>query len=210
MLLLIKQHQTVRPSPIPQAGSNTIKLSCRSVDIKHYQTGSSNPLIGGLLSLEVSVDPKILEKSLLTREQKDILCRIDILKELLTKVAKDYGVTKGTMSKRHSTALKRYNEFASLVKSCVADEAEKFRAKLDQHDSQLVDIYRVLGDYSDYLAGLKVVADRIGPLRAKNCVHNVSGKCNKWPSLLVGPRICGICVDFVDKETTDVIDDDRY
>ena len=60
--------------------------------------------------MEVSVDPKILEKSLLTPRQKDILHRIDNLKEQLTKVAKHYGVTKGTISKCHSTALKRYNE----------------------------------------------------------------------------------------------------
>ena len=87
--------------------------------------------------MEVSVDPKILEKSRLTPRQKDILNRIDIQKEQLTEVAKHYGVTKGTMSKCHSTALKRYNEFASLVKTLVADEAEKLRAKLEQHDSHL-------------------------------------------------------------------------
>jgi hypothetical protein len=157
--------------------------------------------------LEVSVDPKILEKSPLTPRQKDILHRIDILKEPSTNVAKHYGVTKGTMSKCHSTALKRYNEFASLVKMLVADEAEKLRAKLAQHDSQLTGIYQFLADYfSDYLSSLRLVTDQIGPFRAKNCVHNFSGKCNKWPSLLVGPRICGICVDFVDKETTDAID----
>ena len=193
-------------SPFRQVEPNAIKLSRRSVDIKHYQIGSSNPLIEGLPSLEVSVDPKILEKSPLTREQKDILYRIDILKEPLTKVAKDYGVTKGTMSKRHSTALKRYNEFASLVKSIVADEAEKFRAKLEQHDKQLADVDKVLEHYSNCLGGLKDVTDQIGPFRAKNCVHNVSGKCAKWPLVSVGLRICGICVDFVDKVTTDLID----
>jgi hypothetical protein len=159
----------------------------------------------------VSVDPKILEKSRLTPRQKEILHRIDIQKEQLTEVAKHYGVTKGTMSKCHSTALKRYNEFASLVKTLVAGEAEKLRAKLEQHDSQLADLNDVLVGYSGYLASLRLVTDQIGPSRAENCVHNVSGKCNKWSALLVGPRICGICVDFVDKsEITDVIDDDRY
>ena len=156
--------------------------------------------------MEVSVDPKTLEKSPLTPRQKDVLRRIHILKEPLTEVAKHYGVTKGTMSKCHSTALKRYNEFASLVKTLVADEAEKLRARLGEHDSQLAHICQVLGDYSECLSGLNVVTDQIGPFRAKNCVHNVSGKCYKWPSLPVGPRICGICVDFVDKVTTDIID----
>ena len=161
--------------------------------------------------MEVSVDPKILEKSRLTPRQKDILNRIDIQKEQLTEVAKHYGVTKGTMSKCHSTALKRYNEFASLVKTLVAGEAEKLRAKLEQHDSHLVGIFHILEDHANDLSGLKLVTDQIGPFRAKNCVHNVSGKCNKWSSLLVGPRICGICVDFVDKsEITDFIDDGRY
>jgi Mg2+ and Co2+ transporter CorA len=154
----------------------------------------------------VSVDPKILEKSPLTPRQKDVLHRIDILKEQSTKVAKHYRVTRGTMSKCHNTALKRYNEFASLVKSSVADEAEKFQAKLDDQDEQLKQIFQILEHYSRCLGGLKDVADQIGPFRAKNCVHNVSGKCDKWPSLVVGPWTCGICVGFVDKEATDVID----
>jgi hypothetical protein len=157
--------------------------------------------------LEVPVDPKILEKSPLTPRQKDILHRIDILKEPSTDVAKHYGVTRGTMSKCHSTALKRYNEFASLVKTLVADEAEKLRARLDLEDSHLAGIYLVLEDHSNYISGLKLVTEEIGPSRAKNCVHNFGGKCNKWPSLLVGPRTCGICVDFVEKEPTDVIDE---
>jgi Mg2+ and Co2+ transporter CorA len=154
----------------------------------------------------MSVDPKILEKSPLTPERKDILHRIDILKEHLTKVAEDYGVTKGSMSKRHTTALKRYNEFASLVKSSVADEAEKLRAQLKDQDQQLKQIFEILEHYSSCLGGLNDVTDQIGPFRAKNCVHNFSGKCNKWPSLIVGPRICGICLDFVDKKNTDLID----
>jgi len=63
-----------------------------------------------------------------------------------------------------------------------------------------------LGDYADYLSGVKLVTDQIGPFRAKNCVHNTHGKRNKWPLLIVGPNTCGICADFLDRNAADAVD----
>ena len=154
----------------------------------------------------LAVDPKLLEKSPLSPGQKDILRRIYVLNEPVGKVAKDLNKSPGTISSRRKRALKRYNEFATTVKGIVADEVEKFRARLDQHEAQLVDIFGVLEDDAKYLSGLRFVTDEAGLFRTKNCVHNANGKCNKWPSIIVGPKTCGICVDFLERDVTDAID----
>jgi len=162
--------------------------------------------MGTPVSLEMKVDPKLLDKSPLSPSQKDILRRIYVLEEPVGKVAKDFGRTPGTISKRCKTALKHYCEWVAQFKGIVADEVEKFRARLEEHDTQLGEIAHILGDYAEYFVRLKGVTDQTGPFRMGNCVHNADGKCSKWPSLVVGPKTCGICVDFLDKASTGVFD----
>lgn len=154
----------------------------------------------------MKVDPKLLDESPLTVRQKEILQRIDVRGETLTKVAKDFGRSKATLSKRRKTALKRYAEWVAHQKRVESDELAKLRATYLQLERRLnvwIEALEkqvgVTGEYAGYLGGLKLVADEIGTSRARTCAHAVNDRCKKWSGLIVDPKTCGICGDYEER-----------
>jgi len=146
----------------------------------------------------LKVDPELLDESPLTPGQKEILRRIDVQGDTVTKTAKDLKRSKGTISKRHKTALKRYSEWVAQQRQLQIDELRKLEARLNARIEALEKTVGMTGEYAGYLGGLKVVADEIGSHHAENCVHATNGHCKKW-FFQTDPKICGICGDYSNK-----------